>query len=103
MRACRLTIKLVACAALATVLAAALAARRDGWTDEQREVLKSLSLASLGLNATGEYLLHDRLHLHYVLARAIVATHHLPLDDAPEAYRKFRDKEDGMVKVVFQP
>jgi threonine dehydrogenase-like Zn-dependent dehydrogenase len=31
------------------------------------------------------------------------ATHHLPLDDAPEAYRKFRDKEDGRVKVVFQP
>ena len=31
------------------------------------------------------------------------ATHHLPLDDAPEAYRTFRDKEDGMVKVVFRP
>ena len=31
------------------------------------------------------------------------ATHHLPLEDAPEAYRKFRDKEDGMVKVVFTP
>jgi threonine dehydrogenase-like Zn-dependent dehydrogenase len=31
------------------------------------------------------------------------ATHHLPLDDAPEAYQKFRDKEDGMVKVVFRP
>jgi threonine dehydrogenase-like Zn-dependent dehydrogenase len=31
------------------------------------------------------------------------ATHHLPLEDAPEAYRSFRDKEDGMVKVVFTP
>jgi threonine dehydrogenase-like Zn-dependent dehydrogenase len=31
------------------------------------------------------------------------ATHHLPLDDAPEAYRTFRDKGDGMVKVVFTP
>ncbi|WP_395692846.1 zinc-dependent alcohol dehydrogenase [Nocardioides sp.] len=31
------------------------------------------------------------------------ATHRLPLDAAPEAYRKFRDKEDGMVKVLFQP
>ena len=31
------------------------------------------------------------------------ATHHLPLDSAPEAYRDFRDKRDGMVKVVFQP
>jgi threonine dehydrogenase-like Zn-dependent dehydrogenase len=31
------------------------------------------------------------------------ATHHLPLDEAPEAYRKFQKKEDGMVKVVFKP
>ncbi|MGB0100235.1 MAG: zinc-dependent alcohol dehydrogenase [Nocardioides sp.] len=31
------------------------------------------------------------------------ATHHLPLSEAPAAYAKFRDKEDGMVKVVFQP
>ena len=31
------------------------------------------------------------------------ATHRLPLSDAPEAYRKFRDKEDGMIKVVFTP
>lgn len=31
------------------------------------------------------------------------ATHHLPLDEAPEAYAKFQAKEDGYVKVVFQP
>jgi threonine dehydrogenase-like Zn-dependent dehydrogenase len=31
------------------------------------------------------------------------ATHHLPLTAAPEAYRDFRDKADGMVKVLFQP
>jgi threonine dehydrogenase-like Zn-dependent dehydrogenase len=31
------------------------------------------------------------------------ATHHLSLEDAPMAYKSFRDKEDGMVKVVFQP
>lgn len=31
------------------------------------------------------------------------ATHRLPLDEAPEAYRRFRDKQDGMVKVVFKP
>jgi threonine dehydrogenase-like Zn-dependent dehydrogenase len=29
------------------------------------------------------------------------ATHHLPLDAAPDAYATFRDKGDGMVKVVF--
>lgn len=31
------------------------------------------------------------------------ATHHLPLEAAPGAYRDFRDKNDGMVKVLFQP
>jgi threonine dehydrogenase-like Zn-dependent dehydrogenase len=31
------------------------------------------------------------------------ATHRLPLSEAPEAYAKFRAKEDGMVKVVFTP
>jgi threonine dehydrogenase-like Zn-dependent dehydrogenase len=31
------------------------------------------------------------------------ATHHLPLEEAPQAYRTFRDKADGMVKTVFTP
>ena len=31
------------------------------------------------------------------------ATHRLPLEDAPQAYASFRDKSDGMVKVLFQP
>jgi threonine dehydrogenase-like Zn-dependent dehydrogenase len=31
------------------------------------------------------------------------ATHHLPLDAAPDAYASFQAKEDGMVKVVFRP
>jgi threonine dehydrogenase-like Zn-dependent dehydrogenase len=31
------------------------------------------------------------------------ATHHLPLEGAPEAYEKFQRKEDGMVKVVLHP
>jgi len=31
------------------------------------------------------------------------ATHHLPLDEAPQAYRHFQKKEEGMVKVVFRP
>ncbi len=30
-------------------------------------------------------------------------THALPLSDAAEAYAKFRDKQDGMVKVLFKP
>ncbi len=31
------------------------------------------------------------------------ATHHLPLAEAPSAYETFQKKDDGMVKVVFQP
>jgi threonine dehydrogenase-like Zn-dependent dehydrogenase len=31
------------------------------------------------------------------------ATHHLPLSDAPAAYEKFQKKQDGMIKVVFNP
>ena len=31
------------------------------------------------------------------------ASHHLPLDAAPQAYEKFQKKEDGYVKVLLQP
>ena len=31
------------------------------------------------------------------------ATHHLPLSEAPNAYELFQKKEQGMVKVVFNP
>lgn len=31
------------------------------------------------------------------------ATHHLPLDVAPDAYADFQAKSEGMVKVVFRP
>ena len=31
------------------------------------------------------------------------ATHHLPLEEAPDAYAHFQKKEQGMVKVVFKP
>ncbi|MEV7558840.1 alcohol dehydrogenase catalytic domain-containing protein [Streptomyces sp. NPDC089795] len=31
------------------------------------------------------------------------ATHHLPLDDAPQAYADFQKKQDNMVKVLFHP
>ncbi len=32
-----------------------------------------------------------------------LATHRLPLAEAPEAYRTFRDKEDNCIKVVLTP
>jgi threonine dehydrogenase-like Zn-dependent dehydrogenase len=31
------------------------------------------------------------------------ATHHLPLDQAPAAYEMFQKKEDGAVKILFNP
>jgi threonine dehydrogenase-like Zn-dependent dehydrogenase len=31
------------------------------------------------------------------------ATHHLPLDEAPDAYAMFQKKEDGAIKILFQP
>jgi S-(hydroxymethyl)glutathione dehydrogenase/alcohol dehydrogenase len=31
------------------------------------------------------------------------ATHRVPLRDAPQAYENFQKKQDGTVKVVFQP
>jgi threonine dehydrogenase-like Zn-dependent dehydrogenase len=32
-----------------------------------------------------------------------LATHVMPLDDAPRGYRMFKDKEDGCVRSVFEP
>jgi threonine dehydrogenase-like Zn-dependent dehydrogenase len=38
-----------------------------------------------------------------VLGVETFATHHLPLDKAPEAYRMFQQKADGVRKVVLNP
>ncbi len=34
---------------------------------------------------------------------SFVITHRIKLEDAPEAYKTFRDKKDGCIKVVIQP
>ena len=34
---------------------------------------------------------------------SFVITHRLPLEEAPEAYKTFRDKKDGCIKVVLKP
>jgi threonine dehydrogenase-like Zn-dependent dehydrogenase len=31
------------------------------------------------------------------------ATHHMPLDDGPEAYDMFQKKQDGAVKILLRP
>jgi threonine dehydrogenase-like Zn-dependent dehydrogenase len=33
----------------------------------------------------------------------IFATHHLPLDEAANAYRMFQHKADGAVKILLRP
>jgi len=38
-----------------------------------------------------------------VIDPSFVITHRLPLDQAPAAYKIFRDKEDGCIKVVLKP
>ena len=38
-----------------------------------------------------------------VLGVESFATHHLPLEEAPQAYATFQDKGDNMVKTVFRP
>jgi threonine dehydrogenase-like Zn-dependent dehydrogenase len=37
------------------------------------------------------------------LGTADMATHHLPLDEAPGAYAMFQKKQDGCIKVVLHP
>ncbi|RYD24745.1 MAG: hypothetical protein EOP86_28205, partial [Verrucomicrobiaceae bacterium] len=34
---------------------------------------------------------------------SFVITHRISLDEAPDAYEKFRDKKDGCIKVVIKP
>ena len=34
---------------------------------------------------------------------SFVITHRLKLEQAPEAYKTFRDKKDGCIKVVLRP
>ena len=38
-----------------------------------------------------------------VLGVESFATHHLPLEEAPQAYETFQKKQDGAVKIVFRP
>jgi threonine dehydrogenase-like Zn-dependent dehydrogenase len=37
------------------------------------------------------------------LGTADMATHHVPLDQAPDAYAMFQKKQDGCIKVVLHP
>jgi len=47
-------------------------------------------------------LLRDLIAAHRIHPGTIVS-HRLPLDDAPDAYRKFDERRDGYLKVVLDP
>jgi threonine dehydrogenase-like Zn-dependent dehydrogenase len=47
-------------------------------------------------------LLLDKIQAGEIDPRFII-THRLPLDHAPAAYKTFRDKQDGCIKVVLTP
>ena len=34
---------------------------------------------------------------------SFIITHRIPIHEAPEAYKTFRDKKDGCIKVVIKP
>jgi threonine dehydrogenase-like Zn-dependent dehydrogenase len=54
---------------------------------------------------------HVQAYTHVLLEKieageidpSFVVTHPAPLEDAPAMYEKFRDKEDGVVKVLLRP
>ena len=54
---------------------------------------------------------HMHRYTHKLLAKiesgdidpSFVITHRLPLEEAPGAYKTFRDKQDGCIKVVLKP
>ncbi|HEY1189819.1 MAG TPA: glutathione-dependent formaldehyde dehydrogenase, partial [Gemmata sp.] len=64
---------------------------------------KGLTMKS-GQTHTQKY---TKLLLEKIQAREIdpsfIVTHRLPLADGPAAYKVFRDKQDGCIKVVLKP
>jgi threonine dehydrogenase-like Zn-dependent dehydrogenase len=42
-------------------------------------------------------IIKEKIDLTYII------THRMPLDEAPEGYRKFNNKEEGCIKVVLKP
>jgi threonine dehydrogenase-like Zn-dependent dehydrogenase len=54
---------------------------------------------------------HVQAYTHVLLEKieageidpSFVVTHRAALEDAPAMYKKFRDKEDGVVKVLLRP
>jgi putative flippase GtrA len=73
--AVKATVAGAACGAFTNFMMARHFTYRVGQTAAHTQILRFLFVAasSLALNGTGEYLLHNVLHLQYVVARVIVA------------------------------
>lgn len=54
-------------------------------------------------DSSGAQYLYDQLKQQLQLETAHLATHVMPLDQGPEGYRMFKEKEDGCVRAVFRP
>jgi threonine dehydrogenase-like Zn-dependent dehydrogenase len=44
----------------------------------------------------------DLIH-HGKVRPSMIISHELPLDQAPEAYRHFDDRDEGWTKVILRP
>lgn len=62
-----------------------------------------LRMSQANVRAWTDDILKVLSHDDDVLGVESFATHRLPLAEAPAAYAQFREKADGMVKVVFKP
>ena len=81
--------------------------RRDRRPDDDAADLRQAAHAAHG---PGQRPALDRRHPAAARATTTIrsasttfATHHVPLDEAPQAYEMFQKKEDGAFKVVFRP
>ena len=66
----------------------------------RQSAVRSLLFAA-ALTATAESLLSAQTPGE--IDPSFVITHRLELDDAPQGYKTFRDKEDNCIKVVLRP
>jgi len=70
---------------------------RGGFLFERAEAEPTCGLVGLEVRRKWATIVDGRIDPSFVV------THRLALDDGPWAYRTFRDKEDGCIKVVLKP
>jgi ferritin-like metal-binding protein YciE len=78
---------------------------RDAGLIAAAQRVEHYEMAGYGCARTYAELLEDRngVQLLQTTDPSFVITHNRPLEEGPELYRTFRDKEDGCIKVVLTP